>query len=106
MFSSSWPRFARSSSDKRPAQRLGLERLEDKTVPANFIAANFTDLIADINAANLTAEADTITLAGNKSITLTAVNNTTDGATGLPLIAAGESLTIVGNGDTITRSGM
>jgi hypothetical protein len=31
------------------------------------------------------------------------VNNTTDGATGLPVIAATDSLTIVGNGDTIER---
>jgi len=32
------------------------------------------------------------------------VDNTTDGATGLPVIAAGDNLTIVGNGDTIGRS--
>ena len=35
---------------------------------------------------------------------LTAVDNTTDGATGLPVIAANDNLTIIGNGDTIERS--
>jgi hypothetical protein len=35
---------------------------------------------------------------------LTAVDNTTEGATGLPIIAANDSLTILGNGDTIARS--
>jgi hypothetical protein len=39
-----------------------------------------------------------------KTFSLTAVDNTTDGATGLPLIAANDNLTIVGNGDTIERS--
>jgi hypothetical protein len=38
------------------------------------------------------------------AFTLTAVDNTTDGATGLPVIAANDTLTIVGNGDTIQRS--
>ena len=32
------------------------------------------------------------------------MNNTTNGATGLPVIAANDNLTIVGNGDTIERS--
>jgi hypothetical protein len=35
---------------------------------------------------------------------LTGVDNSTDGATGLPVIAANDSLTILGNGDTIERS--
>ncbi len=42
-------------------------------------------------------------MAGN-AYSLTAVNNTTDGATGLPVIAAKDNLTIVGNGDTIEPS--
>jgi hypothetical protein len=84
--------------------RLSVEQLEDRTVPSNFTAASVSELIADINAANLTAEADTITLAARKSFTLTAVDNTEDGANGLPVIGANEILTIIGNGDVIERS--
>jgi hypothetical protein len=49
-------------------------------------------------------EADTITLDVGKIFTLTAANNGADGATGLPVIAPNENLTIIGNGDTIERS--
>ena len=35
---------------------------------------------------------------------MTAVDNTTDGPTGLPVIAKKDSLTIIGNGDTIERN--
>jgi hypothetical protein len=73
-------------------------------VPASYTAARVGELIDAINAANLTAEADTITLAAGRTFTLTAVDNTTDGATGLPVITAGEDLTIIGNGATIERS--
>src|SRR4051794_2165365 len=71
----------------------GVEQLEDRTLPSNFAAATVPELIADINAANLTPEADTITLAPGKTFTLTAVNNTTDGSNGLPVVASGEDLT-------------
>jgi hypothetical protein len=84
--------------------RLVVEALEDRAVPANFNAANVAQLIASIDAANLTPEADSITLAAGKTFTLTQVNNTTHGATGLPVVAAGENLTIEGNGATIVRS--
>ena len=69
-------------------------------------AATVSDLIADINAANTAGGANTITLTAptTSPYVLTAVNNTTDGATGLPVIAANDNLTIVGNGDTIERS--
>ncbi|HKB04975.1 MAG TPA: hypothetical protein VKD90_22320 [Gemmataceae bacterium] len=87
-----------------PRRRLWLERLEDKTVPASYTAATLPELIADINAANQTIEADTITLVARTTFTLTAVDNTTDGANGLPVIAAGEDLTIIGNGDAIERN--
>jgi hypothetical protein len=90
--------------NRRRGPRLCLEQLEDRTVPSNFNAASVSDLIADINAANLTAEADTITLVAGKTFTLTAVNNSTDGANGLPVVAANENLTIIGNGDVIERS--
>jgi hypothetical protein len=105
-----WQRwFNRPAPARRPRPvrrtRLGVECLEGREVPAAFTAASVSDLIADIAAANRSAEADTITLAPGKTFTLTAVNNTDQGATGLPVIAAGGgSLTIVGNGDVIERS--
>jgi hypothetical protein len=81
-----------------------MEQLEDRTVPSNFTAASVSDLIADINAANLAGGSNTIALAAKTSFSLTAVNNSTLGLTGLPVIAANDNLTIVGNGDTIERS--
>src|SRR5262245_45703199 len=98
------PRPARPPAPRRRGLRLCLEQLEDRTVPSAYTAANVTDLIAVINAANLTPEADTLTLAPGKTFTLTAVDNTTDGANGLPVIATGENLTIIGNGSVIERS--
>jgi hypothetical protein len=88
----------------RRSRRLTLEQLEDRTVPSSFTAASVSDLIADINAANAAGGANTITLVAGTTFTLTAVNNTTDGATGLPVIAANDNLSIVGNGDVIQRS--
>src|SRR5262245_65953130 len=84
--------------------RLIVEGLEQRWVPAGFAAATAAELIADINAANLTPEPDTIMLAAGTTITLTEVNNQVNGPTGLPQIAAGEDLTIVGNGSVIERS--
>jgi hypothetical protein len=81
-----------------------MEQLEDRTLPSNFSAATVADLIADINAANQQGGSNTITLVAGNSFTLTAVDNTTDGATGLPVIAANDNLTIAGNGNTIARS--
>lgn len=85
--------------------RPRLEGLEGRAVPASYAAASVPELIASINAANATAEADTITLAAGTTFTLTAVDNTADGPTGLPVIAAGEDLTVVGNGAVIERGG-
>jgi hypothetical protein len=81
-----------------------VERLEDRTVLSGFTAASVADLIADINAANATGGANTITLTASTTFTLTSVDSGTDGANGLPAIAAGDDLTIVGSGDTIQRS--
>jgi len=95
---------------QRPARRgtrLFLEHLEDRMVPSNYYsAASVADLIADITAANTAGGANTIqlTAATTAPYVLTAVNNTTNGSTGLPVIAANDNLTIVGNGDTIERS--
>jgi hypothetical protein len=79
--------------------------LEDRTLPSSYTAATVSDLIADINAANQGGGANTITLAAGTTFTLKRVDNTTDGATGLPVIAAGDQLTLLGNGDTVQRSG-
>jgi hypothetical protein len=86
-----------------PALPLNLEQLEDRTVPSNFTAADVSDLIADIHAANAAGGSNTITLVAGRTFGMTAVDNTTDGATGLPVIAANDNLHIVGNGDTIER---
>jgi hypothetical protein len=83
-----------------------LERLEDRLLPSNYTAANVSQLIADINAANQQGGANTITLTAPTSspYILTAQNNLTNGPTGLPVIAANDNLTIAGNGDIIERS--
>jgi hypothetical protein len=117
MLFSSWLRILRISSaptcrqtqrqtPRRRGLRLTLEQLEDRLTPSNYTAANVSQLIADINAANMAGGANTITLTDptNAPYTLAAVDNTTDGATGLPVIAAKDNLTILGNGDTIERS--
>jgi hypothetical protein len=102
---------ARSRPARRAGPRLSLEQLEDRSLPSNFTAATASDLIADINAANAAGGSNTITLVAptTSPYVLTAVDNTTDvspnpGGNGLPVIAANDSLTIVGNGDTIARS--
>jgi hypothetical protein len=84
--------------------RLTVEQLEDRTLPSSYTAANVSGLIADIDAANAAGGGNTITLAKKTTFTLTQVNNTTDGATGLPAITPGDNLTIVGNSNTIQRS--
>jgi hypothetical protein len=100
------PAASRRGRPTSPRQRLRLsvEQLADRIVPTNFTAGTVADLIADINAANAGGGSNTITLVAGTAFTLSAVDNTTDGATGLPVIAANDTLTIVGNGDTIQRS--
>jgi len=85
-------------------RRFAVERLEDRAVLASFTSVDAADLIADIDAANQTPEADTIALVAGTDYTLTTVNNYANPSTGLPTIAAGEDLTIVGNGAVIERS--
>jgi chitodextrinase len=69
---------------------------------AALITCTTTDLIAAISAANSQAGGGTVTLAPGCVYTLTAVNNSTDGGTGLPVITG--TVTIAGSGATITRS--
>jgi predicted outer membrane repeat protein len=95
---------ARQLRRRSSPRRLSLELLEDRNLPSSYTAATVSDLIADINAANAGGGANTITLAAGTTFVLSAVDNTTDGATGLPVIAANDNLTVAGNGDTLTRS--
>src|SRR5215471_3446650 len=99
------PRHLSSSRTGRRHSPLILERLEDRTALSNFNALTVSDLIADINAANAGGGSNTITLTAptTSPYVLTAVDNTTDGPTGLPLISGGskpDTLIINGNGDT------
>jgi hypothetical protein len=94
-------RHARPQAQRRRGVRLALERLEDRTLPSNYAAAGVSDLMADINAANQAGGTNTITLAANTRFVLTTTDNTTNGANGLPVIAANDNLTIVGQGGDI-----
>jgi hypothetical protein len=95
------PQYRRAPGLRRHHFRPGLEGLEGRTVLSSYTAATVSDLIADINASNNGGGSNTIKLVAGNTFSLTAVNNTTDGATGLPVIAANDRLTIAGNSDTI-----
>src|SRR5436189_6198298 len=105
MFKSITRMFAAPVASK-PARRtrLSVERLEDRTVPTAWTAATVAELVQHMNDANASPGPDTITLAAGATFTLTAVNNTTNGNNGLPVITDGDGLTIVGNGRVIERS--
>jgi hypothetical protein len=99
-----WRGRPKQISGRPKRVRLTVECLEQREVPAMFTAATVPELIAAIDTANQTAEADIITLVASSSFTLTEVNNSTNGPTGLPVIAANSgNLTIAGNGDIIER---
>jgi len=69
---------------------------------AAAISCSTPTLISAISAANSQIGGGTVTLASGCVYTLTTVNNSTDGGTGLPVITG--AVTIAGNGATITRS--
>ena len=81
-----------------------VERLEARRLLASFTASSVAELIADMNAANAAGGSNTITLAPGAMFRLTTPDNVWGHPNGLPVIAAGNDLTIVGNGDTIERS--
>ena len=93
----------RNSALRRKGARAVLEHLEDRCVLANYTAPTASALIADIGSANAAGGANTITLTAptTSPYQFTAANNGTNGGNFLPVIAANDSLTIVGNGDTI-----
>ena len=109
-----WSAFARricpAPAPRRRLRRLRpcLELLEDRTLLSAYVAADVSSLIADINAANKQGGASTITLTTptTSPYILSAVNNATNGANGLPVIGGSKAvnLTIIGNADTIERS--
>jgi hypothetical protein len=81
-----------------------IEQLETRRLFASFTASSVAELIADINAANALGGSNTITLKAKTTFKLTAVDNDSHGATGLPVVAAGNDLTINGDADFIERS--
>ena len=79
-----------------------------QTSAATFPIANgdVAALITAITTSNANGEDDTIELATNGTYTLTAVDNSTNGPNGLPVILSdtGHKLVIHGNGATLQRS--
>jgi hypothetical protein len=94
----------RTTRARKATARLTVEALEDRLVPTSFTAASVPDLIADINAANAAGGSNTIVLASGARFTLTAADNSTDGPTGLPVVAANDDLMILGSGNIVERS--
>jgi hypothetical protein len=94
----------RSIPQKRASVRLSVEALEGRLVPSSVTVGTVPELVAAINTANASPDADTITLEAGNTFTLTDVNNTMHGQTGTPMIGPDSGgMTIVGNGDTIER---
>jgi hypothetical protein len=85
---------AKPTALRRPF-RSSLELLEDRALPSSYTTATASDLIADINAANKAG--------GTSTITLTAPTTSPYVLSGL-VIAKNDTLTILGNGDTIDAS--
>jgi uncharacterized repeat protein (TIGR01451 family) len=101
--------FARKPRTVRKAPapfRPAVQALEDRIVLNSYTAATAADLIKDIGLANQAGGTNTITLSAPTSspYTLNAVDNSTDGPTGLQVIHGGSTLIIIGGGDTIQRS--
>jgi hypothetical protein len=105
-------RSTQTSSHQRARFRPQLGALEARRLPSGAglpypTAASVSQLVADIKYADSAAGAITINLAPKTTFTLKALDNSTNGANGLPVIGGTKALTltIIGNGDTITRGG-
>ena len=102
-------RHQKAKQARRPRKtktRLYVEELENRLTPAVFNANSVALLIQDIHGpTQIGASANTINLTGPGPYLLTAVNNTTYGPNGLPVIdsTVASTLTINGNGNTIER---
>jgi predicted outer membrane repeat protein len=94
----------RNPASRRKKARLFLEHLEGRALLASYAAPTVSALIADINAANTAGGANTITLTAptTSPYLFTPANNP---GNFLPVIAANDNLTIVGNGDTLQPTG-
>jgi hypothetical protein len=97
---------ASSQRASRHDRRLRLEALEERCLPAVYNAATVAQFIADIHAANSHGGTNQILLTAPAGSTyvVSAVDNSTDGPTGLPVITANDKLTILGSGHTIERN--
>src|SRR5581483_9832445 len=84
-------------------QPVVLQPSDSPTPSSNFQAATVADLINDINAANKRGGSNTIVLTADNYV-LPGVDNSADGPTGLPVITAGDHLTITSNGAVVMRS--
>src|SRR5262249_18147182 len=102
----------RTQRASRPCDGLRrlMEALEVRSLLSGLpypTAATVSQLIADINYADNTGGAFTVNLQPGTIFDVKNVDNTTNGANGLPVIGATRpvDLTILGNGDTIERVG-
>jgi uncharacterized repeat protein (TIGR01451 family) len=112
---SSNPRSAKATRSRSRGRRITprLEYLEDRTLLSTTTTTTLSvsngdvaSLISDIQTANANSSASQqyiISLASGGSYDLSAVDNSTNGANGLPVITAA-NLVIQGNGATIDRS--
>jgi hypothetical protein len=93
----------RTPASRCKRTRLFLEHLEDRALLASYTAPTVSDLIADISLSNTAGGSNTISLTAptTSPYQFTAINNGTNGGNFLPVIAADDNLTIVGNGDTL-----
>jgi len=94
----------RKSASRRKKVRLFLEQLEDRALLTSYTAATVSDLITDINLSNKAGGSNTITLTASHYSLQAVIYSPGNVAAGLPVIAANDNLTIVGNGYSIGRS--
>ena len=73
-----------------------VEPLEGRTLFATYPAATVPELISAMNAANASAEADTITLAAGATFSLTSYRDTAEARSGLVVPPNSGGLTLLG----------